>query len=268
MKIKTLNLIAIASMAYLLPLQDALAHIAYRDIQTLTTPTLNPDGSTTYSLTSSFQGNGAWANGTDADWGNSHDILWYKFTVANPGGALVNLSLAGGITRVGPLVTLGDLTPAFTLYSGMLPPSSHDGAGVLPLPEGKDGQWLALADTTMANDAGEIGTIRYLGHGGEVDGTAQTVSLGLIFLAAGDYTVTPGGACYECFPHYERLDPTNPAYDPNYENQIIAIENDAGSRRGFNLSLNIQPVPVPAAVWLFGSALAAFVGMGKRKQRV
>lgn len=42
----------------------------------------------------------------------------------------------------------------------------------------------------------------------------------------------------------------------------------AGSRNNYqltlNLSGNVAPVPVPAAVWLFGSALAGLVGLGRR----
>lgn len=194
-------LLALAALTGFVPTPDAAAHIVYFDIPSLGTPTVNPDGSTTYALTRSLAGNGAWANATDADWGNSHDIPWYSFTVTNPGGALIDLSLAGGIDRVGPLVVRGDFAPAFTLYSGLLPESAHDDNGILPLPFGKDGAWQALADTTMANDAGEIGTVTYLAHAGEVNGTAQTVSLDDQYLAPGSYTVALGSSCYECWPH-------------------------------------------------------------------
>lgn len=268
-------LLALAALTGFVPAPDASAHIFYFDLQALGTQTVNPNGSTTYALTSSVLGNGAWANGTDADWGNSHEIPWYSFTVSNPDGALVDLSLAGGVTRVGPLVTRGDLTPAFTLYRGLLPPNSHDGASALPLPDFyKDGGWQALADTTLANDNDEVGTIEYLAHAGEVNSTAQTVSLISFFLPAGSYTITPGGSCYECFPHYERLfdplNPDNPYYDPNYPNyanDLPGIEANARARRGFNLSVTIQPVPVPAAVWLFGSGLAGLVGLARRRMK-
>lgn len=245
---------------------SADAHIAYRDIQALGTPTSNADGSTTFTLINQLQSNGAWANATDDDWGNTHDIPWYKFAVTDPFGAQVSLRISGGVTQVGTLTVAGDLTPAFSLYSGLLPALAHDDSPIYPLPFGKDGQWQALADTTVANDT-EIGTIQYLAHGGELNSTSQQATLSM-YLGPGLYTVAPGGSCYECFPHYERLDPASPLYDPNYENIIIGIENNAAARRGFELALTIapQPVPLPAAAWLFGSGVIGLVGLARRRR--
>ncbi|NOS80974.1 MAG: hypothetical protein HOP32_05265 [Nitrospira sp.] len=87
---------ALAALTGFVPAPDASAHIFYFDLQALGTQTVHPDGSTTYALTASLQGNGAWANATDADWGNSHNIPWYTFTVSNPEGANVGLSLTPG----------------------------------------------------------------------------------------------------------------------------------------------------------------------------
>jgi hypothetical protein len=258
------SLALVIAASYVAVTSDAAAHIVYKDIQTLGTATVNPDGSTRYALLGALNGNGAWANATDADWGNSHDIPWYKFSVTNPSGAYVTLSVAGGVTSVSGITVLGDLTPAFSLYSGLLPIQAHDGAASYPIPFDKDGGWLALADTTLGNDAGDVGTIEYIGHAGSVDGTDQTVSLVRLLLGQGAYTVALGGACYECFPHYERLDPSNPAYDPNYENLIIDIENDAGTKRGYSMNLTIQAVPVPAAIWFLGSGL---IGLGIRARK-
>ncbi|WP_197488466.1 hypothetical protein [Methylomonas koyamae] len=57
----------------------------------------------------------------------------------------------------------------------------------------------------------------------------------------------------------------------DYQLTFLATDYDTGA----NLALNplqvtvggepVQPVPVPGAVWLFGSALAGFLGLGKRK---
>ncbi|NOS81957.1 MAG: hypothetical protein HOP32_10305 [Nitrospira sp.] len=252
---------------------EAWAHVAYINMQTapFTTQTTNADGSITYDRLGRVLGNGGWANGTDANWGNSHDVPWHLFSIPTE-GAYIDLSITGGITVIpsNPTLTLlGDLTPAFSLYSGTVPGSAHEGAPAYPVPADKEGLWNALGDTTMANNSGQVRTIQYLTHAGTVNGTATSVSLNDYFLSGGLYTVVLGGACFECYPHYERLDPSDPAYDPNYENLIIDIENDAFQQRGFRSVLTVHPVapvPVPAAVWLFSSGLAGLVGVLRRRQ--
>ena len=47
----------------------------------------------------------------------------------------------------------------------------------------------------------------------------------------------------------------------SYNGSSYNLQSDTAS-----FSLQVQPVPVPAAVWLFGSALLSFLGMGKHKQ--
>lgn len=262
----TIRALAIVVTLSLTAPWNADAHISYRDIQTLGTPTSNPDGSTTYTLVNHLQSNGAWADATDHDWGNTHNIPWYKFAITDPQGAHVNLTVSGGVTQVEGFTVVGDLTPAFSLYSGLLPTLGHDSSHILPAPPDKDGQWQALADTTLANDAGEIATINYLAHAGAVNSTSQQATLSM-YLGPGLYTVAPGGTCYECYPHYERLDPESPFYDPNYESVIIPIENNAAARRGFELSLTIQSVPLPAAAWLFGSGVIGLAGLARRRMK-
>ncbi|NOT10783.1 MAG: VPLPA-CTERM sorting domain-containing protein [Methylococcaceae bacterium] len=253
--------------------QQALAHVAYINMLTApnTTLTANADGSTTYQRDWVVTSNGAWANGTDANWADSHTVPWHLINITDPAGAYINLSISGGITSIPSnpgLTPLGDLTPAFSLYSGTVPGAAHEGAAALPVPPGKEGAWNALGNTTMANDAGQIKTITYLTHVGDVNGTATSVSLNNYYLAAGQYTVVLGGTCYECYPHYDRLDPNSPTFDPNYENFIIDIENDAFQARGYRSVLTILPasVPVPAAIWLMGSGLLGLFGMRRTRK--
>lgn len=59
----------------------------------------------------------------------------------------------------------------------------------------------------------------------------------------------------------------NPAYDPN--DPTMGDQYINGSMGGFPQSLSITPaavVPVPAAVWLFGSALTGLIGVSRRKR--
>lgn len=267
----------------LIPYQNAAAHTSYLNMQATNTTnnsqTINNDGSVSYNVLGRVLSNGAWANAADENWGNSHWIPWYKFEITNPQGAIIDLSVVGGVTSLpaSPALTLlADLTPAFTLYRGLVPDHAHDGANQVP---GKVGMWQALADTTMGNgigdvydangnflynDPGTVSTINYLTHRGTVDGTETTASLNNLFLTPGSYTLTVGGTCYECFPQYERTDPSHPDYDPNYENNIIAIEDDAAIYRGVNMALTVHPVPVPGAIWLMASGLACFYRLNKR----
>jgi len=295
--IKKLLPLATLGLISVLSSQQAAAHVHYIDLQAdmgiQEPPTANVDGSTTYDFKWVVKGNGAWANATDANWADSHSIPWFKFDIANSGGAYIDLSVAGGLTEFSGLHTLGDLTPAFSLYQGLLPGAAHDGATPIP---GKEGMWNALGDTTMgngpgpiydysgvtydpvtgeqigepvlvSNDPGEVKTIHYLTHAGFVDSTATSVSLEHFYLDAGSYTVALGGTCYECYPHYERFDPESPFYDPSYGDLIISIENDAQSLRGVTLDLTVHPVPVPSAIWLMASGLLGLFRLGTRQTR-
>jgi hypothetical protein len=44
------------------------------------------------------------------------------------------------------------------------------------------------------------------------------------------------------------------------------FELSAGDRVTFNTSFEVNPVPVPAAVWLFGSGLLGLIGIARRKK--
>jgi hypothetical protein len=44
------------------------------------------------------------------------------------------------------------------------------------------------------------------------------------------------------------------------------LEFDDGKNGGVSLAVDLQPVPLPAAAWLFGSALLGMVGLARRRQ--
>ncbi len=240
----------------LLPLQQAEAHVAYYNLFSNPTTVITAAGATTtYAGSSIVSGNYGWADATDADWGDSHKASWISFDITNPGGALVNISVAGdGITEYstvyqGVALRMGDLTPAFSLYKGLVPDESHDAAtyGVGSQDYSKEGAWQALADTTMGNDLGEINTIQYLAHAGVVDGLATSVSLSGFFLGQGSYSLTIGGTCY--------LRTACGAFDPY---------NADDTARGYNVSMSVTSVPLPAAAWLLLTGLVGMLGLKKR----
>lgn len=255
------------------------AHISYTNLM-VTDPVHNAfgnavtetDGSITYNFRGSVAGNAAWADAADENWGDSHSVLpWEKFEVDSAGGAYVSISISGGISGyvlewdeavqdVRPKIQDGklDLTPAFTLYSGLLPELAHDSSEVLPPPEGKEGRWNALGDVTMANDDGDIGTVKYLMHAGEVDSGSSTVSLDNIFLPKGVYSMAIGGACSACILPELTDEIGN---DPLLWEAYLALENDSFIQRGYTVSLNIRPVPVPPALPLMATGLLGIFGV-------
>ena len=55
--------------------------------------------------------------------------------------------------------------------------------------------------------------------------------------------------------------------DPDSLNQTLRISwTDSLNGAGFGAEAVFSPVPIPAAVWLFGSGLLGLVGMARRKK--
>ena len=205
-----------------------------------------------------------WIDGTDANLGDSHQVSFFAFQLN--GDSLVNITMTGA-NELG-------LNPAFTLYRGLLPGQAHDDTGFdplnpvdsvtfLPIPSPVDngittdaagrvspfrdtvnntyeGQFNALGTWSMATDSSVWGVIEYLTHKND---TAGNESLLGYFLPAGSYTIVAGGAA--C--------------------------NDAGAGCtgpfiNGTVSVNASPVPVPAALYLFGTGLIGLAGLARRRR--
>ncbi|HEY6043923.1 MAG TPA: PEP-CTERM sorting domain-containing protein, partial [Nitrosospira sp.] len=140
----------------------ALAHVTYtgRNFGTF------DNTSATSTLTGqAVPGNYGWIDGTDSDYGDSHKVRAYRFTLTEP--TTVTLSFKEATSQVtdfqGKIFTsqLG-LTPGFSLYQGLAhvapEPSDHD-FGVLSLanrPAYTEGSFRALADWSIGNDPGNL----------------------------------------------------------------------------------------------------------------
>lgn len=46
----------------------------------------------------------------------------------------------------------------------------------------------------------------------------------------------------------------------------LVVTGDAGKSASYGGSLQVSPVPVPAAIWMFGSALMGLMGVSRRKK--
>ncbi len=205
-----------------------------------------------------------WIDGTDANLGDSHQVSFFAFQLNED--SLVNITMTGA-NELG-------LNPAFTLYRGLLPGQAHDDTGFdplnpvdsvtfLPIPSPVDngittdaagrvspfrdtvnntyeGQFNALGTWSMATDSSVWGVIEYLTHKNDTSGNESLLGY---LLPAGSYTIVAGGAA--C--------------------------NDAGAGCtgtfiSGTVSVNASPVPVPAALYLFGTGLIGLAGLARRRR--
>jgi hypothetical protein len=107
------------------------------------------------------------------------------------------------------------------------------------------------------------------GTGGNADGSAANDIFGLVVSSPRPILVVPGG--YQEGTKLRGLS--------IYHNVTLAgLGMDTGSYRwewGFdktadsftlNVGADLNPVPVPAAIWLFGTALVGFIGVSRRRK--
>ncbi len=197
-----------------------------------------------------------WIDDTDTDLGDSHQVSFLKFSLNQ--ASLVDITMTGA-NELG-------LDPAFTLYAGLMGDQAHDDTAfdpnnpvdgsftkiASPVDDGEttdalgrvspfrdtvnidfEGQFNAFGSWSMASDPEDGGVWRvleYLTHKNDTSGNESLVGY---FLPAGDYTIVAGGAaCND------------------------AVSTCASPFITGTVSLNTSPVPVPAAVYLFGTGLA------------
>lgn len=277
---RTLQLVllaAIAAFAGFGPVLESSAHIVPVNLGTFDGAVAATNNGTGTGVNSGTSGNYGWIDGADGDWADSHKVGYYTFSLTGQ-AADVTLTFQGKFNAFGG----PGLTPGFTLYSAAAEyAGDHDfspgsillraaDCAATPGCTTTEGSFRSLADFRITNDTDPTGTspsvFTYVGHaydGNNVtlpgansplydnnpylvlggDGVANgVVSRTFQNLVPGDYIAFVGGV--------------------NYNSQT----NQAA--RGIGGTLTITPVPVPAAVWLFGSGLAGLVGLARRKMKV
>jgi hypothetical protein len=208
--------------------------------------------------------NYAWADGTDADFGDSHILLPFRFTLLSTG--LVTLQIQGTSFRSGILNFTAMANPGFSIYRGLghLPPKGdHDGSPISSTymddiygAGNWEGCFNALGDWKIGNDDGttyaDLSSFTYFGNAADgtsanygsgasiirrANGTTQTnatingdgvadgVVSGTFALDAGDYTILVGGATYS---------------------------GTSTASFGFNATLSVMAIPEPSTYALFG----------------
>lgn len=213
-----LGFVAAAFVAAATPLS---AHILYtgRDFGVFT------PGSSASSVTFSnnrISSNFGWADGTDSNFGDSHKLLPFRFTLQSTG--LITLRIQGTAFKVGALNVAAMANPGFSIFKGLahLPPllEDHDTSGIstayMDATYGA-GNWAgcfnALGDWKIGNDDGttftDLSSFIYAGNaadgtssnygnasGIQGDGVADGDIRASFLLGPGDYSVFVGGGNY------------------------------------------------------------------------
>jgi hypothetical protein len=219
-----------------------------------------------------------WADGTDADFGDSHKTRAFRFTLLSTGLITLQIQGAGFSFLNRPIAAMAN--PGFSIYRGI--------AHLLPLAEDHDtsgissdymnetygaGNWEgcfnALGDWKMGSEDGtqysDLTSFVYMGNAADgtsanygtgatviprANGTTQTNDLirgdgladgsvtGIFALDAGDYTILVGGATYG---------------------------GTSTSSFGFNITLSVALIPEPSTYALFGIGALIMLGAYRRR---
>jgi hypothetical protein len=242
--------------------------------------------------------NAGWLAGQDATtWGNSHDNRFLYFNLAQ--ASTIDFTITGTNTNGN-----GVLNPGYSIFQGVAINSVHDGAvnpasyigaqtgfaswspfagansaitangGTLTTQHW--GQYRSNADFTMANDGSAATannaarpptafTLTYTGLSGS-NGTGNTIT-GHYDLGPGIYSLVVGGAnAADLATLLAAAEATGGDYT-TARPELTAYTN-ARLARTFNIAFSVNPVPLPAAAWLFGSGLASVIALARRRSAV
>jgi len=248
------------------------AHISYsgRDFGAL----IVGDPASTINITN-VSGSFGWADGADADWGDSHRLRAFRFTLTTTASVMITVQRNAGGTG-----TVGTFLPAVSVYSGLAhleSPRAHDysALSVQWLQQqfgtdstglggsGKEGSFNALGDWAIGNSVSQtviapsdsLRFFTYIGHAadgtsanfglapgingdGNADGSITATFHGL---ASGDYSLFVGGANY------------------------AAQTTESSPFQTYGVNVSMQAVPEPSA-WALLALGGATLGVALRRK--
>jgi hypothetical protein len=175
--------------------------------------------------------------------GGSGTIGCFSFTSPGPSIQITSGSALGAVGGISGTFGVGAI-----VTSGSTETASVSGAGVLSIFDGSDTltadlNWVDIASFATAGILNTIGTanlsnINYTGSNSDL--------LALLNAGSGINTAT-----------FQFTTPTS----------LTTLFTTRSTVTSTSFSGSISPVPVPAAVWLFGSGLLGLVGVARRKRR-
>ena len=235
-------------------------------------------GSTFSNQSTTVRSNAGWVAGLDATTGgDTHNTRFLYFNLAQA------QTIDFTITALANSNGAGLLNPAYSLFAGAVPNVSHDAeyyagqttfASWSPFASanpgiianggavgGKWGEFRANANVTMSNTT-TTSTMVYTGLFG-LNSTGNVIT-GHYQLTPGLYTlVVGGGNVSELAVLLSHAMATNGDYTT--PSGALTGYTNARLARNFNIAFSVTPVPIPAAVWLFGSGLAGLVALARRR---
>jgi hypothetical protein len=196
-------------------------------------------GGLSYNWTVTMSGNDTTAGSTPAIAGSLGSLSWNDpINTGDPigtGWTHTSRWTALTLTEAADLsITLAadnsTFIPAFSLYSGHQQTDNGSAGGWHVYNNAGNFDW-STADPTYLSDS-----LNYIGNEANLGGLSSITRV--FSLAAGQYSLVFGG---------------NPP------------PGTAGAAVGYQATLTTSPVPVPAAVYLFGSGLIGLVGLARRR---
>ena len=280
---------AVLGLAVLLvSVEQASAHVVYGNSLFSDASLIDPItgvagvGSTFSTQNRTVSSNAGWVAGLDATtWANSHDNRFLYFNLAS--AATIDFTITATANTNGASL----LNPGYSIFSGTVPNVSHDGQYFAGQSTFASWSPFAAENTNILANGGAVtehwGQYRSNGnvtmantHRHEHDGLYRTVRRqqyrqyhyrSLSALGPGIYSVVVGGTN---MTDLAALLSHAIATNGDYTTPSGALTGYTNARlaRNFNIQFNVAPVPLPAAVWLFGSGLVGVIAFARRRRSV